>query len=93
MEKFIFENIGVRPYAVIVGVFLMYFVYTESDKRETISKKDETIMKLQTREQELNDKLLVYALQLRRKESDEKETDSLLREKTENNVKNILNNQ
>lgn len=93
MEKFIFENIGVKPYAVIVGVLLMYFVYTETDKRETISKKDDVIMKLQAREQELNDELLKHALQLERKRNDEKETDSLLREKTESNVKNILNNQ
>lgn len=93
MEKLILENIGVKPYAVIVGVFLIYFIYTENDKRETISKKDEVIMELQVREQKLNDELLRYALQLERKKNDEKETDSLLRKKTENSVKNILNNQ
>lgn len=100
MKEFIFENIGIKPVAVLAGVLLMYFVYTEADKRaiaqecrDTISKKDEVIMSQNIREQKLNDQLLMYALQLARKETDEKETDSLLRKKTENNVKNILNHQ
>lgn len=100
MQEFIFENIGKKPIAVLAGVLLMYFVYTEADKRanvqhcrDTISKKDEVIMNQNIREQKLNDQLLNYTLRFERFKNEEKETDSILREKTENNVKNILNTQ
>ena len=89
---------GSRPIVVVAVVLIMYFIYSERDKRmqikalqETIDRKDQIIIQSNIREQQLNDKLLEYAFKLHRKEDQVKEADSLLREKTEAKVKKRLN--
>ncbi|MFD2962764.1 MULTISPECIES: hypothetical protein [Olivibacter] len=91
LKKFILENIRKEPAIVLLAIMFFYFIYNEMSKSKAetncevrLDKKDSIIVAQQSR-------LFDMILKQNEYKTNARASDSLLREKTEPQVKQILN--
>lgn len=92
LKKFILENIKKEPAIVLLAIMFMYFLYNEKDKRDRLSNCEDKVSVKDAIIEKQNERLLNFALKEQEYKSNMKATDSLIRDKTEAKVKQILKN-